>query len=217
LFPFNLREGLEEGRSRRERMEAFERDLRAKEPPFLLAERHITFLLPFVPKEYFAARLRMLRSAGVGPYRSLPDDPASREIPLPVVPTDPGRMDRGDGIVHESRDHSLLTLTLPRPRFVYGILLKYSSRDAGAAVPDIRISWERSDRKDGPVFLGKLHNSISMYMGGGEVRLPLERGPGEKLLTVRVYDKFDNIKIFINNVSFAKVLEFVLLVPVAEM
>jgi hypothetical protein len=221
LFPFNLREGLEEGRSRRERMEAFERDLRAKEPPFLLAERHIAFLLPYHPKEYFAARLRMLRSAGVGPYRSLPDDPASCEIPLPVVPTDPGRMDRGDWIVHESRDHSLLSFTLPRPRFVYNILLKYSSRDAGAAIPDIRISWERSDRKDGRVFLGKVHNFNSGYsgggLGGGEVRLPLERGPGEKLLTVRVYDKLDNIKIVTNNVSFAKVLELVLLVPVGEM
>ena len=213
VFPLNMCEGLREGSARREKMARFERDLAAKTSPYLLADRHIPFLLPYYSKDFFADRLLMFRHAGIRPYRCMPDDPAARAVPLLVVSGDASRGDRSDGPRHGSRDDSPLTFILPKPRFVYSTILKFSSGAELAATPPVRIYWRRSDRKDGPVSMGNVHIFNSLHMGGGEAHVPLKGGPGETILEIKIYDKLDVLEIAFDDSRRINVSEVVLLVP----
>jgi hypothetical protein len=86
VSPLNLREGSVYGRGRRSQMRAFERDVRARVPTLVLAQRYRPLMSP--SREDAAAQsLDMLHRAGIGPFRSLGGKPAPRRVSPPVVPT----------------------------------------------------------------------------------------------------------------------------------
>jgi hypothetical protein len=68
----NTLEGKDAGRSIRQKMEAFERDLRAGVPISALAQRHV-FLYP-ASSEELAKYLRLLHRAQIGQFKHLQDD-----------------------------------------------------------------------------------------------------------------------------------------------
>jgi hypothetical protein len=186
LLPFNLQDGLENGRSRSQQMGAFVQDLLAQTPPYLLAERHVSFLIPYKMKGQFVEWLRMLRDAGIGPYRYLPDDPTPQEIHFPItspaaddMPSDPRR----------------LTFTVEEPRFVYALRLKYSCKADSGKVARLQVSWRRDDRKEEPVRLGRSLQFISVFQAGGGADMPLEASKEETALTIPIYDNFRRIKL----------------------
>lgn len=73
LFLTNVQLGISWGRERRELMQAFEQDLRARMPIALLAERYADGIYP-PSKAILEDRLRLLRNAGQGLFRFLPDE-----------------------------------------------------------------------------------------------------------------------------------------------
>jgi hypothetical protein len=216
LLPINFREGIQEGRRRHARMELFENDVRAGISPYLLADRHIPFLLPYSRKEYFAERLRMLRSAGFGQYASLNEDPPPSVVSIPVQPAAGDQPGKSSHMEHGHGQGTSFVFSLPNPRFVYAIRVKYRSDETTTAPQVINVSWQRSDRKDGPVFLGKLKNFNSYYMGNGETTLPLDGSQGEKSIDASIYDSLDQLQVKFNLNSKIRLSELVLMVPASE-
>lgn len=79
-LPFNVRDGLDQGRERREALEGFARDVRAGAPLHEVAERHahdVYWHGGTASRKEFADRLAVLQEAGMGPYRLLKRDPAA--------------------------------------------------------------------------------------------------------------------------------------------
>jgi hypothetical protein len=75
VLAINMQKGLEGGRELRAKLAPFERDVAAGTPPAVLASMYSTpahRLYPFPDR--FADFLRMLRAAGIGNFRSLPDE-----------------------------------------------------------------------------------------------------------------------------------------------
>ncbi len=80
---------------------AFEQDLRAGVPPFILAERHVVFLDPSTNDiEGMTLRLRQMQQAGVSQFRHMALDPAFREIALPVAPVSMNQVMWHNGVAH---------------------------------------------------------------------------------------------------------------------
>lgn len=148
--PENVRDGLDWGRRHRRAWTALDRDLAAGVPAEFLLRRY-DWLLPrwredqFSPANFrFAVGCtRLLRDAGVGPFRSLADLPAFRELPIPLTPAVTHDM-TWDG--HTGRGHGTdpyVEFTLPRAQHVYGILISCSLNydNADASPVDFRVSW----------------------------------------------------------------------------
>lgn len=87
VFVPNLAIGLESGRHFSNSRQAFERDMRAGVPPFILAERHVVFLNPATDDvKEIDFRLRQMQQAGIPQFRDMARDPAFRDVALPVAP-----------------------------------------------------------------------------------------------------------------------------------
>jgi hypothetical protein len=144
-FALNCDEGRTLGRARRERMAAFERDLRAGQPIYQLLARHSATLYPHtfgegaIFHDWLEDCLRKLHRDGVGIFRSLQTDGASfQDVFLPLRPDGPEPAD-----LVETPDGPALRLVVPGGRrFVCGIRLTYStaSGDEGPHV-EIQVSW----------------------------------------------------------------------------
>jgi len=185
LLPFNSRDGWKNGRRRSQQMGAYVQDLLAQTPPYLLAEHHVSFLIPYFTKAQFVEWLHMLRDAGIGLYRYLPDDPTAQEIPFPITPQAPGEM---------RSDPRRLTFTVEEePRFVYALRIKYSCQTDSRKIPWLQVFWKRDDRKEEPVWLGQSLQFISMYQSGGSAWMQLEASKDEKVAAIPIYDKFRRI------------------------
>lgn len=208
LLPFNFQDGLENGRRRSERMDAFVKDLQAQTPPYLLAERHVSFLIPYQMKGQFVEWLRMLRDAGIGPYRYLPDDPTAQEIPFPVTSRAAGDM---------RSDSRRFTSTVEEPRFVYALRLKYSCKADSGKIAHLQVSWKRDDRNEEPVRLGRSVQFISVFQAGGGADMPLGASSDETQLTIPIYDNFRRITFLTENADCVFGLhDMSLLVPPLE-
>ncbi len=67
---FNVQQGCAAGRTMRTSLDAAERDMRQGLPSYEIAVRHHSTLYPAITTTELARRIDMLRSAGMGPYRS---------------------------------------------------------------------------------------------------------------------------------------------------
>jgi hypothetical protein len=111
---------------RHELLAGFEKDLRAGVPPTVLAEHYTKRLHRREFESEMADNMRMLRSAGVGGFRRLPDDPASETIDVPAVPKTVYR--------------------LKNPAYVYIIRLTYQclSGSPGSGMAPCRVTWSNA-------------------------------------------------------------------------
>ncbi len=197
LFYPNTFLALEYGKDYGRRIQEFERDLLARTPPSILAERYSDGIF-FRPKELFVAYSRMLRDAGIGPFRFLPDDPS--EVLFPVAPIDMRQMTWKDGISEGLGDDPYLVFALQKPQSVYAIRLKYSYENT-ASPALFQMFWRRSDRND-------------FVEGERNFRLELQTGTGEKTVTIPVNDTVDQFRIDPDvKPCVFKISEIMLLVP----
>ncbi len=139
LWPVNFQTVQEYIGFRRTSMHQLERDLAQGIPPAVVAERHWGWQCGYYSPEYLAARLRMLRAAGVRDFRYLRDDAAYRELPLPAVPV------RVKDPVWANGE-ALAAFALPAPRRVYAVRLQYR-RELGTPYPGLRIFWGVASRE----------------------------------------------------------------------
>jgi hypothetical protein len=140
LWPVNFQTVQQYVAFRQASMSQLERDVRQGMPPGVLAERHWGWQCGYYSPEYLAARLRMLRSAGVGDFRLLRADSTCREMPLPAVPVQVKDLVWANGEAVNFGDKPLAAFGLPAPRWVYAVRLKYR-RDLGTPYPGLRVLW----------------------------------------------------------------------------
>jgi hypothetical protein len=184
LLPLNVQAGLEFGDNARAFNKAFERELRAGTPPFILVEHfdHYTDKLdsPGEDKE-FAGHLRMLHRAGIGYFRFLQPDPGVREVALPVAPAAVNQMTWNHSTGLSFGDNPYLLFALQKPRFVHAIRVTYSYKNTPPPTY-LQLSWRRSDRND----FSEAERSA---------RWDLHAGPEEKTVTLWVNDTIDQFRL----------------------
>jgi hypothetical protein len=212
LLPLNTEKILSIASYYAKHMEAFERDLLAGKPPSLLAERYSHVFLPddLLPysngeKEVFA-RVRALHRAGIGKFRFLQEDPAYEEVSIPVAPASVNQVIWNNGTAHGVDNNSYLIFDLHKPRFVYGIRLKYSN---GSGRAFFQMFWKRSDQ-DGFSKSEQLLLPIA--------NIPREKDQGIKIVTIWVNDTIEQFRIHPDNKpSVFNISEIVLLMPATEL
>lgn len=144
LWP-NTMSGLAHGRESRGRALAFDRDIRAGVPMFLLIKRHASLLHP--SQDALGDGLRMLHRARIGIFRQLREDPPFHEVALSQQPTMLLQATWSDGTAHVTGVDPYLVYELPQTREVCGIRLRYShvNRTRGAA--HFQVSWRREGQR----------------------------------------------------------------------
>lgn len=147
LWP-NTQLALVHGRRSAAGVAAFKRDLRAGVPLHRLLKRYTPFLHP--QPDALAGYFRQLRRAGIGPFRTLQDDPPFRAAPVPPTPSKvsllrwEGRTARVTGV------DPWITFALPRPRYVAGVRLRYAHSNPAGLSARFKLSWKRADQADFP-------------------------------------------------------------------
>lgn len=148
FLPANTEEGLASGRYFRRRMDDFARDLAARNPVPVLAERHVAFLFPWWP-ERFPGELRAMRRTGIAAFRDIPDGPAARQVDVPITPdAAPARMAWADGAAYAHDGATSLDFTLEQPTYVYAIRLEGRFRATTGSDEFVTIATAGGDRPD---------------------------------------------------------------------
>ncbi len=208
LFPWNTRDGLAYGRHSRDEKVATERDLRDGLPVSLIDKRHTPYLLPlhaanqYVTNDLFASGAHLLKRAGVGAFRDLQDDPAFAEVALPVRPASWEAMTWEDNTGQGTGSESSVEFTLPAPRFVCGIRLRYSHHNERASPAVFRCQWRHPGAADD-------HPQPEWTTQ----KRWLETG-SDRQVTIWVWDTVDRFRLRPDDKPFTfKVSEIVLLIP----
>jgi hypothetical protein len=124
----NAMAGLTKAEERHGKIAAFEQEMHAGIPPMILADHYSRppNAIHVRPRwQQFAADIRFLKAAGIGPFREAADDPAYKTIDIL-----PG---------HDSRAEEL-TFSPPDSRHIYAVRLSYQYLP-GAADAVFRLSW----------------------------------------------------------------------------
>jgi hypothetical protein len=180
-------------------MEAFEKDLRAGVPTYVLLRRHAPFLY-FSLNDQLGEGMMMLHRAAIGPFHSLRDDPAFRQVPLPAVPDGLEQMTWEGGSARGTGDDPSVVFTLPEPRFVGGIRITYSYPDTDGSPLYFRVFWRRSDRGD----FSQRQSYLNAY---------LERAAAQKTATIWIGETIDQFVIHPNNKDrYFKINKLILLI-----
>jgi len=139
LWP-NMRFGMEYASHVRSHLASFEQDMAAGVPSHRLIFRYWQFLHPHqdILNEY----MPMLREAGVGSFRFLKDDPAFREVSIPLVPERVSNVRWEAGTAYATGgDESYVLFSLPKAEYVYGIRLKYDYWNSDHKLPFVYLYW----------------------------------------------------------------------------
>lgn len=150
----NAWEALEYGTRRRAKALDFERDLRAGVPLYQLVRRHSEALCPSIipPGQAFHAvlvlGLRGLRQSGTGDYSSLVENPAFREVRLPVVPAHLHDMTWKGRTGQSASGDAHALFPLPRSLHVAGIRVRYEHLDSELPLPLFEVGWRKDGQKE---------------------------------------------------------------------
>ena len=90
----------------------------------------------------------MLRTAGVGVFRYLRNDPPFQEVSLPLMPSEVRNMTWEKGIAHATASGAWLTFTLPKDIQAAGIRLDYTYSNTNENEPYLGIYWKSSREAD---------------------------------------------------------------------
>ncbi len=193
--------GISVAKYHHEKMVALERDLRAGVPTYVFLGRYSRLLN--------ADRTELLNAkrSGFGSFASLQEDPAFREIRLPLEPAAVHDITWDRGIARPIGGDPYVVFALPEERFVGGVRLKYSHEGRPDGTPEpIRTSWKKGgqDRFNGlQTRLNRFHCL----------------GPGDETLTTWIGGTIQQIRIRLDITKGAyemRISELVLLVPDPE-
>lgn len=207
----NTRFGLEYGQDLRTHLAAFERDLVAGVPRGELVRRYDPWLHPHqdVPLEY----LPMLRTAGLGIYGGLRDDPPAREVALDLTPSALAGATWRDSSATTTAPEAAVDFTLPADRYVTGVRLRFTFESRDGTLPFVGLRWKRHGQADYPA------ENYKKYSPTGD-RANWERGAWTRLgdsattVTVVLADTVGQIRVLSNFVpGVLRIRELVLLEP----
>ncbi len=200
-------EGLRAGEYRRAMFQKVERDLAAGLPPFMIAERHVSILLPYEYryKGYLADCVRMLNEAGIAPFAALTPNPDFAEVPLPVEPASTSRLtwDPKRHTATQLGDQPALTFTWDKPRFCYAVRVQLVYVSSSVELPAMQMLWEGSQTAAG-AGAGR-HAGLPLYtepIPRAWANLPpsnrkprVDPTPRKKVVTIWVHDTIDHFRL----------------------
>lgn len=202
LLPVNARTGLVYAQARQRQMAAFEGDVRAKVPIFLLAKRHATFLL-LSHQEYLVHYLGALHRSGFEPLRNLQEDPPFHAVKLDVTPAASHEVRWQNGSAEAVGVDSYLDFRLPEPQFVYRLQIGYTHSNREGSWAHLRVCWKRANQADFP--------PDQRY-----ARHSLETG-SDKTVAIAIGDSIDQIRVYPDDKPCTfRVQDLELQVPVTE-
>ena len=221
FFLPNLASGLGVGRYFSSARQAFEQDMRAGVPPFILAERHIGFLNPATDDiKGIALLLRQMQQAGMPQFRDMAPDPAFREVALPVAPVGMNQVIWHNGVGDNyagDPSQASVDFALTEPRFVYAIRLTYAYGDKTHGWAAFRMSWgdgDHNNRRNAAVSGCKGGTSLSVETIPQGMWSRRFRGGRQKTITIWVNSTIDGFRICPDTKPFSfAVSEITLLVP----
>ncbi len=210
----NTNFGFAYGKELRSILGSFERDMVAGVPSYQLINRYGEYLHPHheIPNDY----MPMLRQAGVGYFQFLQENPALREVALPLVPTGLNQVRWEEGTAYATGNKPYLVFDLPDERYVSGIRLKYSYVNAEHTCPYISFYWKRSDQSD------FTQDQFKKYSPTGDKAnwchgTWTQINESETTMTIWICDTVNQIRIHPDfKPGVFKVSEIVLLEPVVE-
>ncbi|MCI0336969.1 MAG: DUF2721 domain-containing protein [Acidobacteria bacterium] len=144
----NTRFGINYGNDIRSHLAGFESDMAAGVPSYRLAFRYREYLHPHhdILNEY----MPMLRQAGVGSFHFLRENPAFREVKVPLVPQSlkQVRWESGTAYMTGNEAQSYILFSLPKAEYVCGIRLKYTHWNESNTLPYVLVYWKDEDQKE---------------------------------------------------------------------
>jgi hypothetical protein len=144
LWP-NTMAGIELARERYAQATALARDVRAGVPAFRIVRRYTPFLHP--SQDEVARLLPRLRKARVGAFAGLRDSPRFERVAVPLEPTAlEGATWAGTTVLVTDADPQV-TFTLPSPRAVAGIEIRYSHTNRQGAPARFQLTWRRPGQR----------------------------------------------------------------------
>ncbi len=147
LIPLNVKGALEEEGGIRSKVQEFDRDMEAGVPPALLTDRYWSWVYWLDDFRFKHARMAQalvnLHDAGAAHFRPLRTDLEFEEIPLPLRPSHAEGIsgDLGTG-AQVAGPGAFIELSLPEPRFVYGVRVQMSFPSQAVDYPvTSRLAW----------------------------------------------------------------------------
>jgi hypothetical protein len=147
LWP-NTQFGVEYGANLRHQLGSFERDMAAGVPSSLLINRYGSYL--HINQDLLGDYMPMLQRSSVGHFRFLRNNLRSREVSLPLEPTELNRVTWLGGTAYGTEEDPYLVFALPHDRYVYGIRLKYAYSNDDGTAPCRYVYWKRSNQSSFP-------------------------------------------------------------------
>jgi hypothetical protein len=158
-------------------------------------------------KKNLAPRLRMLREARIGQFQLMGADPSFRKMLFPVVPTAMNRMTWHNGVGRGDGEDSYLLFALKHPRPVYAVRIRYSYKNALAAL--FQMYWRTEARSE---FTKAQSRSFLLPLWG--VDESEQEKQAEKTITIWVDGVIDQFRIHPDQKPFVlEISEIVLLLP----
>lgn len=162
---------------------SLERDLRARIPPFILAERYGRYLTGHDNKpEMVAALLRKLQRDNIGEFGHMQADPVFIEAPVLVKPASLHEMTWEGGVGYAKGNDPHLVFALKQPELVYAIRFKLSYPSTKGQTALLQVFWRRTGKNE-------------FAEGERAFTTQVEAVPEGKTVTVWVNDTIDQFRI----------------------
>jgi hypothetical protein len=197
----------------RSQLAAFERDLAAGMPSYRLIHRYGAYL--HLHPEVLTDYMPMLRRAGIGCFTRLQDDPAFREISVPLVPKTLNQVKWKAKTAQVSDHSSYLVFDFPE-RYVCGIRLKFMHANPQGMPPCVLLYWKSAGQADFPIGQSRKHSPTGDRATWDRITM-VRRAEPETTLTLWVCDRVSQLRIHPDRKPGAfTISEIVLLVTAGE-
>lgn len=185
VMPANILAAEKLGQQRLVQYRAFLNDLSTELPLEAIAQRNAFLIYRFDPGEVRGQLQEMIRY-GIGPFRSIihieKDFPPLIEEEAAYRLADSSQMRLKDGMWHATGRGAFLVYTLAKPRFLYGMRIKFILSDTDPMYRNLHIFWSQWGR-----------NSFTYLQR--TVFLRILPGQQEQSETLWIYDGVDSIQI----------------------
>jgi hypothetical protein len=138
----NTQAGLQHGRDTSARARALSTDIAAGMPAYRIVRKYVPFLHP--DQDELSRFLPMMRQGKLGPFGALQDSPNFRPTSLPVGSARLHLAHWEGNTAHVTGVDPQITYTLPQPRLVAGIRIKYAHKNPQGSPGRFQLSWRRS-------------------------------------------------------------------------
>jgi hypothetical protein len=213
LWP-NTEFGISYAQDLRARLGSFEQEMAAGVPSYVLINRYGPYL--HIHQEITNDYMPMLRSAGIGSFAYLKDNPAFREIRVPLYPSALSEVEWQSGTAYATGRSPHLVFPLPQRQYVCGIRLKYVHATKEGTLPSVSVYWKNGEQEE---FTADRFwkNSPTGDRANWERGTWLRLGESETTMEVWSCDWISHIRIHPDlRPCVFKILEIVLLVPAAH-